>query len=404
MVSTFQSLVEASFLKDVGFSFRFDGAILVMGQASFFVAVWLTLAGSGTDSWRTLYLLSRSKVYRVTCGTKQGVGFLYNDRNHIITSLSVAGCGRSVYVSRFGLSEPFKAELKAFISKHDIALLKVKHPLPGPPFRRTDEMWVTVGRSIAVIGHPYHPTGPISDRIQTPMAWSINIGVLGRVTPNYVQIGFERVNGYEGSPVIDRQGKVVGMITSFGPAFRPIGMIARAKLFEQLFTNPPPQQGFPYFSWGVHLQARFSFALGDVSKTRISPSNQEVRLDFIFWDQLTAGLFVGFDLLAIRTDLNLSLLFGLQSNYRLLMPRVFRPYLNYIAFEIGIMAMSLKIATTGVQKDESTIFNQVGLTPAFRFSFWVGLRFLTIAGEFSVGIFFDPESIEHPVLSVSWGL
>lgn len=385
-------------------SIRVEEAFGVMGQASFFVAVWLTLAGSGADYWRTLYLVSRPKVYRVTCGTRQGVGFLYKDNRHIITSLAVAGCGRSVYVSRYGLSQPFKANLKAFISKHDIALLQVKHPLPGPPFEKTADMWVTIGRSVALIGHPYHPTGPISDRIQNPMSWSINIGVLGRVTPNYVQIGFERVNGYEGSPIIDQQGKVVGMLTTFGPAFKPIGMIARASLFEKLFANPPPRQGFPYFNWSVHLQARFSFALSDVSKTQISPSNQEVRLDFIFWDQLTAGLFVGFDLLAIRTDLNLSLLFGFQTNYRLLMPRVFRPYLNYIAFELGIMMMSLKIATSGVQKEDSTIFNQVGLTPAIRFSFWAGLRFITIAGEFSVGIFFNPESIEYPVLSISWGL
>lgn len=376
----------------------------MIAHASFFLTVWLVVAGSGEEHWRVLYLLSRSRVYMVTCGTKQGVGFLYKDSYHIVTSLSVAGCGRQVYVQRWGLDVPFPAQVQAFLGKYDLALLRVSHPLPGPPFRRTDDMWVVVGRSVAVIGHPYHPTGPVQDRMQQPLAWSIGIGVLGRITPHHIQMNIDRVNGYEGAPVLDRDGRVIGMLTRFGPAFKPIGMVTRAHLFEQLFAKIPPRQGWPFLAWSLHLQARFSFALGDVSKTRISPSNQELRLDFIFWDQWTIGAFIGFDLLALRTDLNLSLLFGFQSSYRFLMPRLTRPYVDYIAIEAGIMGMSLKIATTGIDKQDGTIFNQVGLTPTFRFSFWIGLRFLTMIGEFSVGVFFDPESIENPVLSVSWGL
>ncbi len=374
-----------------------------MASASFLMAAWLLVSGAGEEQWRSVYLLSRSRVYRVTCGTKQGVGFLYRDQQHIITTLSVAGCGRTVYVYQFG-GGPFVASMQAYQSKHDLALLYVKAPLEGPSFQSSAALWSLVGRSVAMIGHPYHPRGPVRDQLQKPLAWSIAVGVLGRVTKDYIQVNIDRVEGYEGAPVLDRQGRVVGMLTSFGPSNKPIGMVARASLFDALFANPSPRQGMPYLSWELHLQARFSFALGDVTKTKISPSNQEVKLDMILYDQWTIGLFVGFDLLSLRTDLSLSLLFGFSSNYRFLMPRVFRPYLNYIALEAGAMAMSIKIATSGIDKQDGTVFNKVGVESDFRFSFWAGMRFQSIIGQFSVGIFFDPESIMHPVLSVSWGL
>lgn len=355
-------------------------------------------------------MITRSKVFVVRCGTRQGAGFLYRDSSHVITSLSVAGCGREIVILRHPKDKGIRAVLKAYTSTHDLALLKLPLPLKTAPVPRSNDPLSFVGERVALIGHPYNPSGSIVDRLKSPLAWSLNVGVLGRVTKDYLQVQLFRVDGFSGAPIFDRQGRVLGMLTTFGPSGKPIGMCVRLHQMDALFETPNKRQGYPFFSFEIHLHARFSLALGSANDTNISPSNQELRADLIFYDQWDIGVFIGFDLLGLRSDLDLSLLGGVSFGHRFIMPRFVRPYLNYITLELGALFMLLQLATKGQDVPGGPTVDNIELSSSFRVSLWLGLRFYSVAGQFSVGVFFDMANVTNlqtpltPVLSISWGL
>jgi hypothetical protein len=387
--------------------------------AGLVMSFWLGLSPSGGENWRAVYVLNRTRVYLVRCGTRQGAGFLYRSETSVVTSLGVAGCGRDVWVFRSPTDKGVKGKLKAYSSKHDLALLEMEKPLQGPPLLPSSDPLISIGQKVALIGHPYNPTGPIQDRLKAPLSWSLNVGVLGRVSKDYLQVQIHRVAGYAGAPILDKRGRVLGMLTRFGPAGNPIGMSVRLDQIDALFKRPYPKEGWPFLAFELHLHARFSLALGKAENTSISPSNQELRLDLLFHDQWDLGIFIGFDLLGLRSDLDLSLLGGLSGGYRFIMPRWSRPYLNYISLEVGTLFMLLQLATSGKDVTGGPTVDNLKFESYFRMSFWLGLRFYSVAGQFSIGLFFDlnnivkfatpPEAGKEatpltPVLSISWGL
>lgn len=366
---------------------------------------WLSSSSVLHDqpSWKKVYNQSRHAVYLVQCGTRKGAGFMYKDRRHVITSLHVAGCGRTVWLKPFGDKKWVAVSLKAYINKYDVALLEAPKPLEGTPLRTAPkDSLLEVGTRLAVIGHPYKTDGPISGWLQKVLSWTVSTGIVGRINKESFQVNMQLLSGFAGGPLLDLQGRLRGMMTHLGPQNAPIGIALRPEMFTKLFAKDPPRLGWPFFSLGVHLDARFSFALSDSNSTRISPTSQELRLDLIFWDQFICALSVGFDLLAPAANLDLSFLFGLDLHYRFLMPRQSRPYLNYVSVGLGAMAMRVKLLIAK-KADDQTNFNDLQFNGLFRFTFWGGIRLYSLIGQISVGVYFDLEDIQNPVLSVSWG-
>jgi hypothetical protein len=81
--------------------------------------------------------------------------------------------------------------------------------------------------------------------------------------------------------------------------------------------------------------------------------------------------------------------------------------------------MLLQLATSGKDVTGGPTVDNLKFESYFRMSFWLGLRFYSVAGQFSIGLFFDlnnivkfatpPEAGKEatpltPVLSISWGL
>ncbi len=361
--------------------------------------------------WGKLYQKVVRSIYLVHCGTRKGAGFLYKDRHHIVTSLKVAGCGRQLWLQRYKAPKKWiRVELKAFISRSDIALLYSKVPLKDPPlFPVKHEEFLHIGQRIFLVGHPYKSTGSLDEWTQKVLSWSLTSGILGRLTRQYLQLNVPLMVGFSGAPILNERGEILGVLTTLGPQGLPIGVAARIAMLDKLFRkDPPPQEGYPFLAWSVQVHARFSYALGDTKETKISPSNQELRLDLIFWDQMLLGLFVGFDLLSLRADLDLSLLFGLDLGYRVLMPRLLRPYLNYVSIGMGAMAMQVNILVSKAeeenQKQKTNNYGLLAFDGLLRVTFWGGIRLFSLIGQFSIGLFFDIQDLRNPVLSFSWGI
>lgn len=377
-------------------------------------SVWLSMTAPameyGSKRWQRVYKATVAQIYIVHCGTRKGSGFLAFDHHHIVTSASVAGCGRDIWIQRDAEDHQWiRADLWAFNKTHDTALLRVAERMAGKPLVFSPVEQVDVGVQVGAVGHPFPSEGLVQRLTQTALSWSFVQGAIGRVTKDFVQVNMPLMRGYAGAPLFDEEGRVIGVMTELGPRHHPIGLVARRHLIESLFhSKPAKREGWPYFHFEVHLLARFSFALGSKSADKnnsITPTSQEVRLDFLFRDQWLISAYVGFDLFSFQTNLDLSLLFGAEISYRFLMPRQARPYLNYISLGFGAMGVSLKVALPqGAKVDDNTF------TSDFRLSFWFGLRFFSIIGQFSVGVFLNLQEMINPndpivpILSVSWGL
>jgi len=355
------------------------------------------------ERWSQIYTQFRPSVYLIQCGTKKGVGFLYKDNKHVLSTLSVAGCGRTIYLTTKPGGKTVEVQLHAYISKHDIALLTSPKPLPGKAIQPSPNPPL-VGKRVALIGHPYKTDGILANATKQILSWNLGLGVVGQNTKHYLQVQMLHPFGFAGSPVLDKDGHFLGMMTSKKNRGKSLGIVARPKLLQKLFAPTPPREGWPYFSWDIHVFARFSFALGDSDNTNIVPTNQELRLDLIFWDQLMLGLFVGFDFLAVRADLDLSLLGGATLSYRFLIPRQVRPYLNYISLGVGIMTMHVKLLAFQKDKKDAPLAEQYKFDTFFRGTLWSGIHISSMFGEFSVGVFFELSNLTNPVLSFGWGL
>ena len=383
-------------------------------SAMLMASVWLSMTTSAQEKsathWREVYKSVVSRVYIIHCGTEKGSGFLAFDQRHVVTSLSVAGCGRTIWIQRHAKDEEWvAADLHAYNNKHDTALVIARSPLEGSPLPFSRAKTVEVGTPVGAIGHPYPKEGFIQKLTQQALSWSFVQGVIGRVTDDFVQVNMPLMTGYTGAPLIDRFGRVVGVLTNLGPRRYPIGVVARKNLILQLHKKDnPPRVGWPFFDFSVNLLARFSFLLGSLpagQAASLSPTSQEIRLDFFFRDQWILSGYVGFDIFSINTTYSASLLFGGELAYRFLLPRQVRPYLNYIAIGIGAMGVSMQVSLKA--PDTSTT---VEVNSEFRLSFFAGLRFFSIVGQFSVGVFLnlqemvDPTKQVVPILSVSWGI
>jgi len=102
----------------------------------------------------------------------------------------------------------------------DIAILKITPPSDMPVVQglEKEHAQINQGEDIAVIGYPLgmdllNLTG--SARIET----SLSTGVVSRVTPNMIQLNLRAYQGNSGGPVLNRRGRVIGILTAnIGPA------------------------------------------------------------------------------------------------------------------------------------------------------------------------------------------
>lgn len=97
----------------------------------------------------------------------------------------------------------------------DIAILKITSPSGMPVIQGMEKEieYVNQGEDIAVIGYPLgmdllNLTG--TARVET----SLSTGVVSRVTPSMIQLNIRAYQGNSGGPVLNRRGKVIGILTA----------------------------------------------------------------------------------------------------------------------------------------------------------------------------------------------
>ena len=158
------------------------------------------LGGNVTNALATIYTVDSlsGQLY-------QGSGFVVDEAGIVATNLHV------VYVKHMDARNPllvyagrgaYFAEIISFDADRDVALLKL-NAVGFVPIELGDEKSLTPGQTISV-------AGPATSHAREPLSGSIS-----RIYGVYeiIQLEVPVLGGFSGSPVIDAEGRAVGLVT-----------------------------------------------------------------------------------------------------------------------------------------------------------------------------------------------
>ena len=143
-----------------------------------------------------------------------GAGFVFDDDGHIVTNAHVVDRARTASV-RFGRSpRRIPARIVGRDRANDLAVLRVdperlrgERPLPLAPAESID-----VGDPVLAVGTPYRLQSSASAGIVSATGREID-GLTGYSVPDAIQTDAAINPGNSGGPLVDEQGRVVGVNT-----------------------------------------------------------------------------------------------------------------------------------------------------------------------------------------------
>jgi putative serine protease PepD len=167
-------------------------------------------SSGGSLSVQSIYQLANKGVVEVTAGQGQGSGFVYDGDGHIVTNDHVVDGATSVSV-RFWNGKTFDAQVVGTDASTDLAVLKVDAPASNLfPLSLGDSSKLAVGDSVVAIGSPFGLEGTVTSGIVSALHREMT-------SPNHfaidnsIQTDAAINHGNSGGPLLNAQGKVVGI-------------------------------------------------------------------------------------------------------------------------------------------------------------------------------------------------
>jgi putative serine protease PepD len=168
-----------------------------------------------TSSTAALYKRSKDAVVEIHAsdgggGGATGSGFVIDKQGHIVTNQHVVAGGGAVSVE-FSDGSEVDAEIVGTDPSTDIAVLDVNRPpaeLTALSF--TSEGSLEVGEPVVAIGSPFGLAGTLTTGVISALGREIE-SPNGFTIENAVQTDAALNNGNSGGPVLDLQGRVVGV-------------------------------------------------------------------------------------------------------------------------------------------------------------------------------------------------
>ena len=173
-----------------------------------------------------------------------GSGVIINNKGYILTNYHVIENHNKILV-RLSDKREFFAKVIGVDPKTDLAVLKVNsfRSLPQPSFGLSHN--VEVGQWVMAIGNPYGLQGSVTVGVISGVGRS-NLGIT--TYENFIQTDASINPGNSGGPLIDLNGKIIGINTSVaaigsGVGFAiPIEMALR--IVEELIDNGDVERGW----------------------------------------------------------------------------------------------------------------------------------------------------------------
>ena len=152
-----------------------------------------------------------ASVVRVESASGVGAGFVFASPRHIATSFHVVAVGREVnVVFRDGRSLP--ADVVATDPDNDLAILAIAEPASAAPLIASTAQ-VGLGTPALVIGHALALHASNGESKSPLGGWSPSHGMVLAQGSDRLQLDAPIHPGSVGGPVLDRNGRVLGLAT-----------------------------------------------------------------------------------------------------------------------------------------------------------------------------------------------
>ncbi len=142
-----------------------------------------------------------------------GTGIVWNDQGHIVTNMHVVASGDKFQISFYNDKETYEAILVGKEEKKDIAVLKLlKLPKKLFPISVGTSIDLLVGQKAVAIGNPFGLDHTMTKGIISALDRKID-GYGGVKIHGMIQTDASINPGNSGGPLLDSQGKLIGMNT-----------------------------------------------------------------------------------------------------------------------------------------------------------------------------------------------
>ena len=167
-----------------------------------------------------------------------GSGFVVDPGGEILTNHHVIDGAEAIFVRFSGEKREFRAELVGTDPNTDLALLRIDpagRALPHLGFADSDQ--VAVGSWAVAVGNPF---GNLESTLTVGVVSAKGRGdlVIGGLTPRYqdfIQTDAAINFGNSGGPLVDVQGRVIGVNTAINQAGQGIGFAVPSNLVQRIW-------------------------------------------------------------------------------------------------------------------------------------------------------------------------
>ena len=142
----------------------------------------------------------------------QGSGVILSSDGYIVTNKHVVGSGTDFSIV-FSDESSARATLVGYDSLSDIAILKTeKEGLVPMELGSSEDL--TVGQTLLAIGNPYGYTWSLTSGMVSGVERMVSTSASASVIPNMIQTDALINPGNSGGPLLDTQGRMVGLVSS----------------------------------------------------------------------------------------------------------------------------------------------------------------------------------------------
>jgi len=197
-------------------------------------------------------------VVLLTTGPGLCAGVLIDDTGRVATAYHCLASGRRPRVStRDGTSAI--GRVVATAPRDDLAIVSVPELAGRPPLALRTEPPVP-GEEVWALGHPYGLAADQSRSLEGVLRWSVSRGIVSAVGTELLQVDAAVNPGNSGGPVVDSEGRVLGIVSRKLRA-DGIGFCATSSSLEELLASE--KRPFPIGgSYGLHVVALLPVSLG----------------------------------------------------------------------------------------------------------------------------------------------
>ena len=181
------------------------------------------------DTWMTSVVL-------VVTGPSWCSGVVIDDKGTVATAYHCIASGLRPEIRQRG-GDSAMGEIVAVVPDDDLALLRVADlagvvkPLP----LRADNP--RQGERLYGLGHPFAPVAIREPDMEGMLLWSVTEGIVSAVSDRLIQTDTALNPGNSGGPVVDAQGRVIG-ITSRKLTGDNVAFLSSVKQLHAMIANP----------------------------------------------------------------------------------------------------------------------------------------------------------------------